>query len=232
MKKDRFTATILEGHKEAAFEVPFDPAEHWGIPPRPLWAGRRGHHVRGTLDGTSFESVVVPRSRKFFVRVDDALRKAAGVAIGDSVKVSLEPRDPAPAKAGPAASAPGPEARAALERVRRISLALPEAHEKVAWGAPTFRVRDRLFVMFVDNHHRDGRLAIWCNAPPGVQGRLVEADPKHFFVPPYVGPGGWIGVRLDTGLEWTVVAGIVREAYKVVAPKRLITALEQARTRV
>jgi hypothetical protein len=89
--------------------------------------------------------------------------------------------------------------RSPLPRVRRICLALPEAHEKIAWGEPTFRVRDKLFAMFANNHHGDGRIALWCKAAPGAQEDLVAADPKHFFVPPYVGKAGWLGIRLDRG---------------------------------
>ena len=118
------------------------------------------------------------------------------------------------ARASPARS------RAALIRVRKSCLALPEATEKEAWGAPTFRVRDRMFVMFMDNHHGDGRLAIWCNAPPGAQEALVASDPKHFFVPPYVGPNGWVGVRLDGALKPTVVAGRIRAAYDATTAPR------------
>jgi hypothetical protein len=108
-----------------------------------------------------------------------------------------------------------------LPRVRKICLSLPEAYEKIAWGAPTFRVKDRQFAMYLDNHHGDGRLALWCKAAPGAQETLVEADPGHFFVPPYVGPAGWIGIHLDKGLDWDVIAGLVREGYLEVAPKRL-----------
>ena len=109
--------------------------------------------------------------------------------------------------------------RAALARVRRACLALPDTHEKEAWGAPTFRARGRLFVMFVDNHHGDGRLAIWCNAPPGAQDALVASTPKHFFVPPYVGPQGWVGVRLDTGLKWAAVSDRIREAHRATSAR-------------
>jgi hypothetical protein len=114
-----------------------------------------------------------------------------------------------------------------LARVRRICLSLPEAFEKVAWGAPTFRVRDRQFAILLDNHHGDGRLALWCKAPPGAQEALVGADPERFFVPPYVGPQGWLGIRLDKGLDWGVIAGLVRDGYIEVAPKRLRAALEK-----
>ena len=106
------------------------------------------------------------------------------------------------------------ETATALSRVRRACLALPDTHEKEAWGAPTFRARGRLFVMFVDNHHGDGRLAIWCNATAGAQDALVATHPKHFFVPPYVGPSGWVGVRLDTGLKWAAVDTRIKEAHR------------------
>jgi len=109
------------------------------------------------------------------------------------------------------------ERRTSLSRIRRACLALADTHEKEAWGAPTFRARGRLFVMFVDNHHGDGRLAIWCNAPPGAQDALVATHPKHFFVPPYVGQSGWVGVRLDTGLDWAAVDTRIKEAHRTTA---------------
>lgn len=111
------------------------------------------------------------------------------------------------------------------DRVRRICLALPEAHEKIAWGTPTFRVRDRMFVGFANNHHGDGRIAIWCKAAPGAQEDLVRADPERFFVPPYVGTAGWIGIQLDKGLDPGVLAGLIRDGYLEVAPKRLAALL-------
>ena len=105
--------------------------------------------------------------------------------------------------------------------MRKVCLSLPEAFEKVAWGTPTFRVKDRQFAIYLDNHHGDGRLALWCKAPPGAQEALVRADPDAFFVPPYVGKAGWIGIDLDRGLDWGVVAGLVRDGYLEIAPKRL-----------
>jgi len=106
------------------------------------------------------------------------------------------------------------------ERVRRLSLALPEATEKEAWGAPTFRVRDRLFAYYVDNHHQDGRVAVWCNAPVGVQEMLVRHDPAAYFVPPYVGVKGWIGILLDEVGDDPLREHLV-ESYCMVAPKKL-----------
>lgn len=113
------------------------------------------------------------------------------------------------------------------DRVRKMCLALPEAHEKVAWGEPTFRVRDRMFVMFANNHHGDGRVAIWCKAAPGAQEDLVRADPKQFFVPPYVGTAGWIGIQLDEGIDRGILAGLVKDGYLEVAPKKLAALLRK-----
>jgi hypothetical protein len=110
-----------------------------------------------------------------------------------------------------------------LERIREICLALPETSERLSHGAPTFFVRGkRSFLMVLTNHHGDGRFAIWCAAPDGVQQMLTEADPEKFFVPPYVGHRGWLGVRLDRGLDWNELAGIAEDAYVEVAPPKLV----------
>jgi len=110
-----------------------------------------------------------------------------------------------------------------LERIREICLALPETSERLSHGAPTFFVRGtRAFVMVLTDHHGDGRFAIWCAAPDGLQSMLVEADPERFFVPPYVGHRGWLGVRLDRLLDWDELAGIVEDAFAEVAPRTLV----------
>jgi predicted DNA-binding protein (MmcQ/YjbR family) len=103
-------------------------------------------------------------------------------------------------------------------RLRRICLALPEAAEKEAWGDPTFRVRDRIFAMV---KRGDGRISVWRKAPPGSQAVLVDADPTRFFVPPYVGSKGWVGMRLDQAPDWAEVTLLVRRSYGLIAPKRL-----------
>jgi hypothetical protein len=111
----------------------------------------------------------------------------------------------------------------ALERLRVACLALPEATERLSHGAPTFFVRGkRAFLMLLTDHHGDGRFAIWCAAPPGMQQALVEDDPERFFVPPYVGHRGWLGVRLDRDVPWEQVEGIVEDAYAEVAPAKLL----------
>ena len=95
MKKKRFKAEVLSGHKDDAVEVPFDPTSTWGLPPRPIWRGRRGHAVRGTLNGFAFaESFIVPRQKKFYLVLDRELREAAGVSVGDSVNITIEPVAP------------------------------------------------------------------------------------------------------------------------------------------
>ena len=114
-----------------------------------------------------------------------------------------------------------------LHRVRDIALALPEVTERLSHGAPTFFVRSKkTFVMYLDDHHGDGRLALWCSAPEGVQAALVDQEPERFFRPPYVGPRGWIGVRLDVDVDWDEIAGIVHDAYRNVAPKKLTAQLD------
>lgn len=119
-------------------------------------------------------------------------------------------------------STDGDRTEDALERVRRICLALPETTEQVAWGEPTFRVRKKIFAMYASagNHHGRGRDSLWLNAPIGVQEMLVRSAPDKFFVPPYAGVNGWIGVVLaaidDAELEELVV-----QSYCMIAPKKL-----------
>jgi predicted DNA-binding protein (MmcQ/YjbR family) len=112
-------------------------------------------------------------------------------------------------------------ARGVSQAVRDACLWLPEAEEFVSHGAPNFRVRGKTFATYVVNHHGDGRVALWLNAPPGAQEIHVGAEPQHFFIPPYVGPRGWLGVILDRGIDWHRIAGLVREGYEKVAPHEL-----------
>jgi hypothetical protein len=110
-----------------------------------------------------------------------------------------------------------------LGRVREVCLSFPETTERLSHGAPTFFVRGkRAFTMVLTDHHGDGRFALWCAGPPELQRVLVEGDPERFFVPPYVGHGGWVGVRLDRGLEWDAIAGVLEDAYAAVAPAALV----------
>jgi hypothetical protein len=121
------------------------------------------------------------------------------------------------------------ERERALQRIREICLSLPETSERLSHGAPTFFVRGkRSFVLVVTDHHGDGRFALWCAAPEGMQRVLVEGDPESFFVPPYVGHRGWLGVRLDRSLSQEDIAGIVEDAYAKVAPQTLVDAARRA----
>jgi hypothetical protein len=119
-----------------------------------------------------------------------------------------------------------------LQRLRDICLGLPETSERLSHGAPTFFVRGkRAFLMVLTNHHGDGRFAIWCAAAAGTQELLVQADPGKFFRPPYVGHRGWLGVRLDRGLDWDELAGIAEDAYGEVAPRKLVEAARRRSAR-
>ena len=116
-----------------------------------------------------------------------------------------------------------------LARLRKLCLELPETHEVESHGEPTFRVRNKMFAMFANasNHHGKGRHAVWCKAAPGAQLLMITAAPDRFFVPPYVGRSGWIGVWLDGDVDWTQVAEILRDGYRLVAPQRLRIVLDQ-----
>jgi hypothetical protein len=114
-----------------------------------------------------------------------------------------------------------------LASLRRLCLALPETTERLSHGEPTWFVRGKkTFVTYADQHH-DDRVGFWCAAQPRVQEALVASDPERFFVPPYVGGRGWLGVRLDVeGVDWEEIAELVGDAYRMVAPKRLLPELD------
>ncbi|WP_424932980.1 MmcQ/YjbR family DNA-binding protein [Amaricoccus macauensis] len=110
-----------------------------------------------------------------------------------------------------------------IEHVRRICLALPQATEKEAWGDPTFRIRDKIFVMI---KRGDGALSAWMKAPEGAQEILMDANPALYFRPPYVGKMGWIGLRLTRVEQWDEVEAHIRRSYKMIAPRKLAAQLE------
>lgn len=115
-----------------------------------------------------------------------------------------------------------------LDRLRRLCLALPETTERLSHGEPTWFVRGKkTFVMYA-NHHHDDRLGFWCAAPAGAQEELVAAEPARFFRPPYVGHRGWLGVYLDVDVDWAEIGEIVLDAYRAIAPKALLAALDSA----
>ncbi len=111
-----------------------------------------------------------------------------------------------------------------LERLRRICLALPETWEKLSHGEPTFFVGKKVFAMFSNNHHNDGRIAVLCPAPLGIQAMLIEADPKKFYNPPYVGVRGWIGIHLNR-ISDDELGSHLREAWRMIATKKILAML-------
>jgi hypothetical protein len=91
LTRKQFKAEVLSVHKDNAVEVPFDPSEVWGVAPKPLWRGRRGHEVHGRLNGFHFESCIVPRQKRFFMIIDEDIRKQAKLSVGDIVTASVKP---------------------------------------------------------------------------------------------------------------------------------------------
>jgi hypothetical protein len=117
-----------------------------------------------------------------------------------------------------------------LDQVRRIALALPEVNERPSHGEPCFFVQDKRPVCyFHDNHNGDGRISLWCPVPPGIQEEMVSAEPERFFKPPTSASGtfsGWLGVLLDTSADCVEIAAILEDAFRTVAPKKLVAELD------
>ena len=114
-----------------------------------------------------------------------------------------------------------------LERVRRICASLPETAERLSHGEPTFFVHNKVYVMFADNHHNDGHIAVWLPAPSGFQTALIEGAPEIFFKPPYVGVRGWVGIELGRISDEELTFHI-QVAWELAAPKRLVSRLRAA----
>lgn len=116
-----------------------------------------------------------------------------------------------------------------LSRLRKLCLALPEAHEVEAWGAPTFRVRNKIFAMYADagDHHGGGHCAAWVKAKAVNQRLMIDAAPNRFFSPPYVGPSGWIGVWLESRCDWDELRDLLKDGYRMTAPKKLLSLLKE-----
>jgi hypothetical protein len=112
-----------------------------------------------------------------------------------------------------------------LERVRRICSTLPETTEKPSHGEPTFFVGKKVYVMFANNHHGDGRIAIWIPVAAGLQPVLIETDPQKFFHPPYVGVRGWVGIELSQ-IDDEELTSFIQDAWKLIAPKKLQSLLK------
>lgn len=112
--------------------------------------------------------------------------------------------------------------RGPTDRLRVLCLALPEAEERETWEIPTYRIRGKIFALQSAIDERD---AVWCKAQEGSQELLVQADPDRFFVPPYLGHKGWIGMWLDRRVDWKEVEELVRRSYRLIAPKKLAALL-------
>ncbi len=116
------------------------------------------------------------------------------------------------------------------ERLRSICLAYPGATERLSHSAPSFYVGKQFVTLWLDGHHDHRFPHLWCAAPPGVQDELVTTEPDRFFRPPYVGSRGWLGVRLDGAIDWSEIEGICEDAFRTVAPRKQIQALDERRT--
>lgn len=123
----------------------------------------------------------------------------------------------------------GSDAREAADRLRAICAELPEVNERRSHGSVTFFIRDKRVLCYLsDDHHGDGRLAVIAPAAPGTQEELVSAEPDRFYRPPYVGHKGWVGLRVDIDPDWAEVEQLLRDAYRLVAPKTLVRRLDPA----
>ena len=114
-----------------------------------------------------------------------------------------------------------------LDRARRTIESWPETNERLSHGSPTWWGGKKTFATWHENHHGDGRVAFWIKSDFDTQEALVEANPDVFFVPPYVGPSGWIGVEVDGDIDWGVVEGLLEDGYRLVAPKRALMLLAE-----
>jgi len=112
-----------------------------------------------------------------------------------------------------------------LSCLREICLSFPESYEQETWDDPTFRVRAKIFVKVGRDQHE---YVIWCKARPGVQEMLVSADQTRFFIPPYLGGRGWIGIHLQGDVDWDEVADLIEESCRLIAPKQLIKQIDPA----
>ncbi|HEY9226079.1 MAG TPA: MmcQ/YjbR family DNA-binding protein [Gemmatimonadaceae bacterium] len=116
-----------------------------------------------------------------------------------------------------------------LERLRKICLSFPEAHEVEAWGEPTFRVKNKIFAMHAAaaTHHGAGRQAVWINTDQLTQDMLLRMKPAQYFRPPYVGTSGWVGAWLDKRPNWAEITELLRDGFRRRAPRKIAESLEE-----
>ncbi len=117
-----------------------------------------------------------------------------------------------------------------LERLRAICLGFPHTTEKEAWGDPTWRINDRIFAMQKGNY-AGGRPSVWFKTPTGAQALVLDRDPERLFVPPYVGHKGWLGYYLDERVDWKLLADVIEDSYRAIAPKRVVQAFDAQRAK-
>lgn len=109
-----------------------------------------------------------------------------------------------------------PAVRRAFDRVRAICMALPHVYEKESWGEPTFRVeKGKMFLMFADDHHGDGKTGFWCMSTEDAREALLAIDADRFYVPPYMGPSGWVGAQITGRVPWDILEEVIREAHRL-----------------
>src|SRR5215475_3370154 len=108
-----------------------------------------------------------------------------------------------------------------LAPLSKLALALPETSRKIYGSHAQFLVRKKTFAYFLDNHHGDGIVAVTTKVLPGENAALVKAQPRRYYLPAYLGPKGWVALRLDIGKpDWDEVRELLMTSYLLTAPKR------------
>lgn len=234
MKKQKFEAELLTGHKGEAILVPFNPEEVWGIRPRTVaskvYGSRPGHLVRGTLNGHAFDGWIGRRWGKFFLLVDGELQRKARVRAGDVVSVAVAPRpggsEVHSRKPRSAARGKPADLRSVSRELRKFALALPGATEHFPWGERVAKVNGKVFVFLGGDPVSGG--------PMGLSVKLPDSGPDALDLPfakptGYgLGKAGWVTATFAAGDSPPVeiLKTWILESYRSIAPKKLLATLE------